>query len=240
MATDIQTLFDDGIKSGLDKNAIIMSLVTQGGLDVTQAVREYGVLAKKAGITLTAGQRAEKVAEILADVDLTDSNVRGELVVRLADQFDVSEATAAADIRKYAEEHDIELPTQHRNSLEDMVAFVKDQLDAGKERSEVVDALQNEMGYSANSAASAFSRASKELGLSSGRSKGTTVPLSDLVAFIREHDGTIGRKALSEKIADELGYSQVTAYAFLTYVNMAKEWAKQELAEHGAKQKAAA
>jgi hypothetical protein len=87
------------------------------------------------------------------------------------------------------------------------------------------------MGYSANSAASSYSRAMKELGLSSSRSS-ANVPIDELVSYVREHQG-MQRKDLAEAIARDLGYSVVTANAFLTYVNFAKEWARQEMEAHG-------
>lgn len=231
MSDEIRNVFNAAVEEGLDKNAIILKLITEGGMDVTTAVREYQKMAKASGIVLSTKERVAKVADMLDGIDITDPKARSEMMTRIADEFDVSEATAAADIRRYAESNGIDLPTAHRNSLEDMVAFVKELLDAGKERGEVVEALQNEMGYSANSAASSYSRALKELGMSSSRS-GTTVPLPELVSYIRERQ-TMPRKELSQAIAKDLGYSEVTAYAFLTYLNFAREWAKQELAAKG-------
>ena len=235
MSNILQNLFNDGIAAGMDKNEILMKLVTEGGLDVTSAVREYSSLAKKAGVVLSSSARQAKVNAMLEGVDITDSATRSDMVEKIADQFDVSEATATADIKKYAETNEIELPSQHRNKLEDMVQFVKDQMDEGVDRAGIVMALQSEMGYSENSAASALSRARKELGLTEGRSKGNVAPISDLVAFVRKNQDT-PRKQLSEMMADELGYTTVTSYAFLSYLNFAREWARQELSEYKASQ----
>jgi hypothetical protein len=226
MSEQITELFNACVEQGLDKDATIMKLATEGGLNVTQAVREYLKLAKSAGLVLPAKERTEKVNELLAENDVTDADVRKELIVRISEEFDISEATAAAHIRKYAEENGIELPSQQRTSLEDMVQFVKDQLDDNKARADIVTALQHEMGYTANSASSAYSRATRELGISAGR-KGTTVPLEQTVAFIRERQN-MPRKDLTAAMVEELGYAESTANSFLTYVNFAKEWAKQE------------
>lgn len=225
---NIEALFNDCQSRDLDKNSTIMELATRGGLDVTQAVREYQKFAKNAGIVLGTKERTEKVNAMLADADLTNADVRKEMLTHIADTFDVSEATAGAHIRKYAEEAGIELPSQNRNSLEDMVKFVEELISADKSRAEVVEALQNEMGYTANSAASAYSRATRELGISTGR-VGTSVPLSELVTYVRENQ-TMARKDLVQAMHNDLGYAESTANSFLTYVNFAKEWAKQEMA----------
>jgi transposase len=214
-----------------DKDQIILALVQKGGITVTQAVREYQKLAKDAGIILGAKERTEKVNEMLADEDLADAEVRKELIQKIQEDFDVSAATAGAHIRKYAEDTGIELPSQQRHSLEDMVKFVEELHSAGKSRSDIVDALQEEMGYTANSAASAYSRATRELGISTGR-VGATVPLEETVAFLRANQ-SMSRKALAEKMSEELGYAESTAGSFITYINMAKQWAAQELAERG-------
>ena len=224
----LQALFNDCVERKLDKNATIMELATRGGLDVTQAVREYQRMAKGAGIVLGTKERTEKVNEMLADADLADPDVRREMLTHIADTFDVSEATAGAHIRKYAEESGIVLPSQNRNSLEDMVKFVEELIGADKKRPEIVEALQNEMGYTANSAASAYSRATRELGISTGR-VGTSVPLSELVEYVRANQG-MPRKDLVQAMHNDLGYAESTANSFLTYVNFAKEWAKQEIA----------
>ena len=180
----LQALFNDCVERKLDKNATIMELATRGGLDVTQAVREYQRMAKGAGIVLGTKERTEKVNEML--------------------------------------------PSQNRNSLEDMVKFVEELIGADKKRPEIVEALQNEMGYTANSAASAYSRATRELGISTGR-VGTSVPLSELVEYVRANQG-MPRKDLVQAMHNDLGYAESTANSFLTYVNFAKEWAKQEIA----------
>jgi len=223
---ELTELFQAALEADLDKNATIMKLATEGGVDITQAVREYQKLARGAGITLGAKERTKKVDEMLEDADLTDSDVRKEMLTLIADTFDVSEATAGAHIRKYAEEAGVELPSQNRNSLVDMVKFVSELIGADKSRTEVVEALQNEMGYTANSAAAAYSRATRELGISTGR-VGNSVPLSELVSYIRENI-TMQRKDLVQAMHNDLGYAESTANAFLTYVNFAKEWAQQE------------
>lgn len=225
--TNLNEIFEANKDKGKDE--IIMALHTQGGLNIMQAVREYNKLAKDAGLILGAKERTEKVNEILNSFDeamLQDNESRKEIIERIADEFDVSTVTAYQHVKKYCEENDIELPTVQRTSLEDMVAFVKDKLDEKMERSEVVKALQDEMGYTANSAASAFSRATRELGLSTGRA-GPKADISDVVAFMRENRA-LPRKAAVAKMVEELGYAESTANAFYTYQSMAEEWARQE------------
>ena len=225
---ELQELFDAAVAEELDKDNTILKLASEGGVSITQAIRAYQSMAKEVGIILGAKERTEQVNQLLTDVDLSEPDVRREMIQQIADEFDVSTATAGAHIRKYAEEQGIELPSQQRHSLEDMVKFVEELHSADKSRADIVDALQEEMGYTANSAASAYSRATRELGISTGR-VGNTVPLDQLVSFLRENDG-MSRKALVTKMSEELGYAESTANSFLTYVNMAKEWARQEAA----------
>lgn len=226
---EIKEIFDNKVEAGADKDTIIMALVTEGSLTVTQAVREYQSLAKEAGIILGAKERTSQVNDMLTGADLSDAEVRKEMIQQIQDEFDVSAATAGAHIRKYAEETGIELPSQQRHSLEDMVKFVEELHSADKNRSEIVEALQDEMGYTSNSAASAYSRATRELGISTGR-VGSTVPLSETVALMRANR-SLPRKALTKMMVDELGYAESTAGAFCTYMNMAMEWSKQDAAE---------
>jgi hypothetical protein len=229
-------IFTAAREAGLDKNQTIMKMVTEGGCDVTQAVRDYQKLARETGMVLGAKERSVQVDTMLDEVDVTDPNVRRELIIRIADKFDVSEATAAAHIRTYAEAKDIELPASQRTSLEDMVAFVKEKLDEGMERAKVVEELQNEMGYTANSAASAYSRATRELGISTGR-QGATVPIDQLVKVVRDNKH-VGRKQLTKLIHEQCGYAEATSGAFVTYLNFAQEYARQEVEAFKAAQSA--
>lgn len=224
--TKTREIFESAYDAGKSKNDTIMALITDSDLDVTQAVREYQSLAKEYGIILTTKDRTDKVNELLSGYDLLDNESRKKAMADIADTYDVSEATAGAHIRKYAEQEGIELPSQNRNSLEDMVKFVDELIQSGKDRSEVVDNLQNEMGYTANSASSAYSRAIRELGLSTGRIS-NTVPMSELVSFMRTNQ-SLPKKLLATKMHEELGYAESTAGSFVTYVIFAKEWMKQE------------
>lgn len=223
-------IFNAAREAGLGKDQIIMKLAMEGGVSVTMAVRAYQELAKNAGVTMSAQDRN---AEITAMLDATDPeslkevDVRRGLIIEIADKFDVSEATAAASIRKYCEDTGIELPTVQRTSLEDMVKFVNELHEAGNDSKAIKARLEEEMGYTANTAASAYSRAMRELGLSTGRT-GASVPLHETVAFMRARSG-LGRKEMVKEMGDHLGYAPTTAAAFYTYVNFAKEWAKQEL-----------
>lgn len=220
--------FNEQVAAGKSKDDIIMGLVAKHGLDIVSAVRKYQTLARNTGLVLGAVERTKQVNEYLEGYDLSDAAVRRECLQDIADKFEVSTATAGAHIRSFAEANGIELPSQNRNTLEDMVKFVQEQLDADKSRAEVVESLQDEMGYTANSAASAYSRATRELGINSGR-VGNTVPLTELVAFVRANQ-RLSRKALVTAMHEELGYAESTANSFLTYVNFAKEWTAQEIA----------
>ena len=230
--SDIKTIFDNCVEQGMDKNATIMALAQEGGLDITKAVREYNSLARDAGLIMSTKERNEKINEFLSEVDpedIQEAESRKELVNQIADDYDLSTASAAQHIKKFAEANEIELPTVQRTSLEDMVQFVKEQLDAGLERADVVAALQEEMGYTANSAASAYSRATRELGLSSGGS-GAKAPIDEVVKFIRDNL-ELPRKQAVIKMCEEFGYAESTANSFYIYLNFAQEYSRQEMEE---------
>ena len=211
-----------------DKDAIVLGLANTG-IGVMAALKEYTKHAKATGLIKNPKERTAEVEAYLDDLDgdLADTEVRKSAMEHIADNWDVSNATAAQHIRVFAAKNDIMLPTIQRTSLEDMVAFVKECLDGGDERADVVAKLQDEMGYTANSAASAFSRASRELGLSTG-SSGAKADISEVVGFLRSNKG-MARKESVAKMAAELGYAESTANAFHTYIGMAEEWARQEL-----------
>lgn len=226
---NLKELFDASIEEGKDKNATIMTLATDGGIDITKAVREYNRLAREAGLILSVKERNEKITEMLNEVDtddLADSTKRREIIEQIAEDYDLSTASATAHVKKFCETADIELPSINRNTLEDLLSFVKEGLDAGKERAEIIEGLQVEMGYTANSANSAWSRATRELGISTGNS-GARVALEDTVAFIRKNED-LPRSEAVELMVEELGYAKSTANSFYTYLNFAKEYAKQE------------
>lgn len=228
--SDLNALFQEAQDAGLDKDATIMKLAQGGGLGITAAIREYQKLAKSAGLILSVKERTEKVDEFLGDysqADLVDTESRKNIISVIADEFDISSASAAQHVRGYCDRNEIILPTVQRTSLEDMVTFVKEQLDGGKDRKEVVEALQDEMGYTANSAASAYSRATRELGISTGNT-GAKADISEVVSFIREHLD-MPRKEAVAKMVEDLGYAESTANTFFTYLPMAREYARQEV-----------
>ena len=234
----LKEIFTTASDEGKDKNGIIMALVTEGGLDVTVAVREYTKLAREAGLVLSPKERTDKINAQLDDWDgeWTDSTARKDLAESLADEYEISPATAMAHIKKYAEEHDIELPTVQRTSAEDMVAFVSECHEDGDDRATIVEKLQDEFGYTANSAASAYSRATRELGIATGRS-GPKADISAVVTFIREN-ANLPKKDAVAKMVEELGYAESTAATFFTYLNFAKEYARQEMEAAGMSQAA--
>lgn len=225
----VETIFQELVAEGKDKNAIIMELAVRCGIDVTTSVREYQRLAKTHGLILSSKDRALQIDLLLADVDVTDAAIRRQMVETISDKFDVSEATAMQHVRSYAEANAIELPSSARTPLADLIAFVKARLDEGKTRADTTTDLVTEFGYSENSANSAYSRVLKELGLTTGRS-GVTYPLDQLVALIRANE-TLPKKALLAKICEEAGYAESTANSFLIYLNFAREYAKQVVAE---------
>ena len=229
---DLKEVFNTALSNGADKNGLIMALVNEGGLDVTVAVREYTKLAREAGIVLSPADRTSKInADLDTHLenggDIVASGARKELAENLADTYEVSTATAVAHIKKYAEDKGIELPSVQRTSAEDMVAFVNECIESEDDRATVVEKLQDEFGYTPNSAASAYSRATRELGISTGGS-GPKANISEVVSFIRNNEG-MAKKDAVVKMHEELGYAESTAGTFYTYLNFAKEYSRQEL-----------
>jgi len=230
--SELKEIFDLALEDGADKNGLIMALVNDGGLDVTVAVREYTKLAREAGIVLSPADRTAKInveidAHLEEDGDIIASGARKELAENLADTYEVSVATAIAHIKKYAEDKGIELPSVQRTSAEDMVAFVDECIKSEDDRATVVEKLQDEFGYTPNSAASAYSRATRELGISTGGS-GPKANISEVVSFIRTNEGMAKKDAVA-LMHEELGYAESTAGTFYTYLNFAKEYSRQEM-----------
>ena len=220
-----QEIFKQAVDQGKNKNEIILLLMAEHGGDITLAFREYGKLARENGLIMAPKARSEKVNEILATWagDWSDSEQRADIAQKIADQFDISVATATQHLRDYAEKNNIEVPVNQRTSLEDLVKFVQADIAAGIERSITTEKLANEFGYTPNSAASAYSRVLAELGQTSARQR---MPVAELVAIVKKYIG-LDKKEAAAKIAEESGYSEATSAQFLTYVPFAEEWLKQ-------------
>lgn len=225
---NLEALFDQCIEQGMDKNQTIIALATDGNMDVTRAVREYNNLARDKGLMLSVKDRTVQINEALAEYPteaFTDREQRKDMLDTLQSDFDISYPTAYTYVRKWCETNEIELPSASRNTSEDMVNFVKQGIDDGKSRTEIVDGLQDAMGYTKNSANSAYSRATRELGISNGG--GQKASLESVVTFIRENEH-LPRKEAVAAMCEELGYAESTANSFFIYLNFAKEYSRQE------------
>lgn len=226
---EVSVVFESCVEQGLDKNATIMALANECGLDITKAVREYNKFARDAGLILSVKDRTTKIEEMIAEYSaeqLLDNETRKALVETIVDEFDLSTASATAHVKKYCDSHNIELPSVQRNTLETMIAFVKELNDAGKDRAAIIEGLQTDLGYTANSANSAYSRATRELGISTGGGS-VKVALADVVAFIRENL-ELPKKDAVKQMVEKFGYAESTAASFYTYLNFAREYARQE------------
>lgn len=228
---DLASLFEKFVAEGKDKNQIILGLVSDAGLDVTTAVREYNSLAKRFGLTLDAKDRTVKINEFLAKQDqelIATSEARKELCEQIQIDYDLSYATAYQHIRKYCESAGIDLPSATRNSFEDVLNFIKTAFEQEWDREKIIEGLTTDLGYTKNSANSAYSRATRELGLATGGS-GPKAELSEVVAHIRKHEH-LPRKEAVKRLVEDLGYAESTANSFYVYLNFAKEYSKQESA----------
>lgn len=116
----------------------------------------------------------------------------------------------------------------------DVQAFIKECSEAGDERAEIIAKMIEKFGYTKHSAASTFSVQGSKLGLTGGGSfgGGAKKPLSEVVAFARDHAGD-KRADFASAMVEELGYTESTAGAFYTYLGFAREYAKQELEAAG-------
>lgn len=235
-ANSIVAIFERLLSEGKDKNQIILGLVSEGSLDVTTAVREYNSLAKRFGLVMDSKERTAKINEFLAQQDpnlITNSETRRELCEQLQIDYDLSYATAYQHIRKYCESAGIELPSATRNSFEDVLKFIKDAFEQEWDRDKIIQGLTDELGYTKNSANSAYSRATRELGLATGNA-GPKAELSEVVAHIRKHEH-LPKKEAVRKLCEDLGYAESTANSFYVYLNFAKEYSKQEMEAANAK-----
>lgn len=227
---EIKAIFEQCREQGLDKNATIMALANEGGLDITKAVREYNKFARDAGLMLSVKDRQAKIEELISEYsaeDLLDSETRKQLVEQITDEFDLSTASATAHVKKYCVEHNIDLPTVQRTTSEEMVQFVKEAFEAGKDRTAIIEGLQTDLGYTLNSANSAYSKATRELGIATGGST-VKVSLAEVVAFIRSNL-ELPKKEAVKRMCEKFGYAESTAASFYTYLNFAREYSRQEV-----------
>lgn len=151
--SEFKQLFDESVEAGLDKNGILMALITDGGLDVAAAVREYNQLARDAGMVLTTEQKKAKINEVLEDVSLDTKDDIESARDELMDIMDVAPSTAMNYIKEFAKERDIELPVAQRKILatkEQVVAFLLDNSESTK--AELSQGLMDEFGYSKGTA----------------------------------------------------------------------------------------
>jgi len=220
-----QEIFNDLRSKNATKDDILRHFIA-GGATVVEAVSEYKKLAREAGLIKTVDERMEWLDEHLDDGVFSDTSTRKSFAEGYAKQMDISIHTANADMKKWADERGIAVPGMSRHSLENLVNFVKDLLDQGMGRQEILEALQDDMSYTASSAVGAYSRALKELGITPPGA-GPQVPTEQLVYLIRSHEH-LTQKELVAKIQETYGYKQSTARTFLTYVKFAKEWQRQE------------
>lgn len=112
--SEFKEMFDTAVAEELDKDAITMILITEGGLSPVAAVREYNTLAREAGMLLTTEQKKIKIADVLADIDLTVKANVEEARDMLVEELDVAPTTAMAYIKDFAKENGIDLPISQR------------------------------------------------------------------------------------------------------------------------------
>lgn len=151
--SEFKELFDASVEAGLDKNGILMALITDGGLDVAAAVREYNQLARDAGMVMTTEQKKAKIAEVLSEVSLDTKDDVEQAKADLMDALDVAPTTAMSYIKDFAKENDIALPIAQRvikATKEQVVAFLLE--NEGETKAKLSKGLQDEFDYSKGTA----------------------------------------------------------------------------------------
>jgi transposase len=147
------------------------------------------------------------------------------IVELLHNNYNLSYPAAVRKIAALRKEAGLTKP--RGTSAEKVQAFIQEQLEAGKERSEIIAMMQEEFGYTKHSASSTFSIQGKKLGITGEGSRRSNVPMEEVVAFARAN-AHLKRSEFTEKMAAELDYSPSTAGAFYTYLGFAQEYARQE------------
>jgi len=150
-----------------------------------------------------------------------------EIIMKLHKEHNLSLPSAVSRFRKLKSQAGLTSPRGHKS--EDVQAFIQERVDAGDERAVIIEAMVEKFGYTKNSAASTFSTQGKKLGLTGEGGASVRVPMEKTVAFLRANKD-LKKQELVAKMSEELGYAQSTCGAFYTYIPMAEEWAKQELA----------
>ena len=146
-------IFDQAVSEGLDKNGVLMKLITDGGLDVTAAVREYNRLARESGLTMSKEQKEAKIQEILSEQSLETKEGVDEAKDALVEALDVAPTTAMGYIKAFAEENDIELPVGQRKTMAskpEVVAYLV--AHKGEKKADMSKGLCEEFGYAKGTA----------------------------------------------------------------------------------------
>lgn len=156
---------------------------------------------------------------------VNDGVEEDEIIMKLHQEHDLTLPSAVSRYRKLKSQGGLTKERGHKS--EDVRNFMKEKHEAGMSRSEIIEAMVEEFGYTKNSAASTFSTQGKELGLTGEGGVSVRVPMEQTVAFLRANQG-LKKQELVAKMAEELGYAESTCGAFYTYIPMAVEWARQE------------
>jgi len=150
-----------------------------------------------------------------------------EIIMKLHKEHNLTLPSAVTRYRKLKSQAGLTSPRGHK--AEDVQAFIKDKVDDGMDRGDIIDAMVEEFGYTKKSAQSTFSTQGKKLGITGeGGGMSARVPMEQTVAFLRANQ-ELKKQELVAKMAEELGYAESTCGAFYTYIPMAVEWARQEV-----------
>lgn len=100
-------------KSGLDRDTIIVKLVTEAGMSLNAATKAYAECAKAEGWVKTVASHKEDALAYLAEtytVEDWDVNAARNAAIDLADKYNVVESTARDYCKSYSEQLGITHP----------------------------------------------------------------------------------------------------------------------------------
>lgn len=150
-----------------------------------------------------------------------------EIIMKLHKEHDLSLPSAVSRFRKLKSQAGLTSPRGHK--AEDVQNFIKDKVEDGMDRADIIDAMVDTFGYTKKSAQSTFSTQGKKLGITGeGSGMSARVPMNKTVEFMRAN-ADLKKQEFVAKMSQELGYAESTCGAFYTYIGMAQEWARQEV-----------
>jgi len=214
--TQLKEVFDEQIAAGVtDKTTIAIAMHNATACGINVAIATYNKLGKAAGVVLSTEDRNAKISETLATFAGEEGFNREGASAGLIADFGMTKSTATNHIRAYCTANGIELPKADTAKVAPAVIdeTVKTMHGEGKSRTNIVDAIVTEHGYSKNTASSVLSKSLKRLSLTiaGGRSSESRAKLMQY--FIQNGD-KYERKDIIAGLVEHFGLSPATAVTY--------------------------